>query len=124
MSNSRVKYYIKDEYKEMDTDQIWSKIIEYLSKNKHFASVTGIDYEAKIQDDHIFFQGGKDENCSRATKGETITHKEFIEAFNSLRQYVFFNTTLLKELKIVTVPFSYKRAPFVGLLNSVGIIYR
>lgn len=124
MSNSRVKYYIKDEYKKMDTEEIWSKIIDYLSKNKHFSSVTGINYDVQIYADHIFFQGGKDEDCSRATKGEKITHKEFIEAFDSIRQYEFFNTNLLKKLKIVTVPFSYKRAPFVGLLNSVGVIYR
>lgn len=124
MSNSRIKYYIKDEYKKMDTEDIWSKIIEYLSKNKHFTSVTGIDYEAKIHADYIFFQGGRNEECNRATKGDKITHKEFIEAFDSIREHDFFNTNLLKKLKIVTVPFSYKRAPFVGLLYSVGIIYR
>lgn len=114
-------YYFLPEYKNSDGVNIWSIITEYISKNGNFRSVTGIVYKAQINENSLYFIGGK-EGTKRATFGDTYSKSEIVEVFNKIKKLDFINTNIINDREYISETFSYKRAPFIGLLYTIGII--
>lgn len=114
-------YYIIPEYKNSNDENIWCTITEYISKNKNFRSVRGIVYKAQINENILYFIGGK-EGTKRATQGDTYTKSELLEAFNKIKKLDCINTNIINDRQYISETFSYKRAPFIGLLYTIGII--
>lgn len=113
-------YFIKPEFKTCDIYTVWNTVIEYVKKKSSFNSLSGIIYKATVKDNTIFYIGGK-EGSRLAQKGSYYTKSEFIEVFNNIRNCDYFNTNTIDDGRFISMNFSYKRAPFIGLLYTVGI---
>ena len=115
------RYYIKPEFKHSSDNGIWDTITKYITENKSFNSVSGIVYKAQVDKDTLFFIGGK-EGSKRATKGDSYIKSELLKVFSNIKKLDYINTNVINDRQYISETFSYKRAPFIGLLYSVGII--
>lgn len=116
-------YIIKPEFKTCNSDIVWNTVVKYITLNGSFNSVKGISYKATVINDTISFIGGK-EGTRLARKGNHYTKAEFIEVFDKIKECEYFNTNTINDRQFISMSFSYKRAPFIGLLYTVGIAIR
>lgn len=106
---------IKNEYSDCTAQEIWEIVAGFVLDNGCFHSITGIDYSAKFVGSCIFFKGGKP-GSQRAEKGEYLTGKDFIRAYNDIKAAGTFTIKSVKPL------IKRQHTPFIGVLMSAGII--
>lgn len=106
---------IKQEYKDIDGKQAWEIVVDYVKHNGCFTSVTGIPYSANFVGSCIFLKGGTP-GTKRATEGEYLTGKDFIAAYDIIKNIEVINTAKVK------IYIRRQQTPFIGLLVCSGII--
>lgn len=100
----------------IDGNMAWAIICYSALKYGEFKSVSGIKYQFRIDNDVLYYNGGK----RNKGEDETITKKEFITAFESIKILNDINTNAIKT--IIPSSLYRKRTPVIGLLLSAGII--
>ncbi len=106
---------IRKQYREMDGKDIWEIIVSYVKEHQTFTSITGIRYSATFVGSCIFIKGGTP-GTKRAKEGEYLTGKDFIEAYDRIKDFPEINTSIVK-------PFiKRQQTPFIGLLYCAGIV--
>lgn len=106
---------IREEFKEMTGEEVWKIAVSYVMEHKSFKSVTGVDYTAGFVGSCIFIKGGKP-GTKRAEEGEYLTGKDFIAAYDLIRNFDEINTSIVKPY------IKRQQSPFIGLLCCAGII--
>lgn len=106
---------IKEIYRRMDGKDIWKIIVSYVKEHPSFTSVTGIRYSATFVGSCIFVKGGKP-GSQRAEKGEYLTGKDFIAAYDAVKDFPEISTSIVKPY------IKRQQTPFIGLLHCAGII--
>jgi hypothetical protein len=94
----------------------WRILSFYIIENKSFTSITGIVYQAKLVSNGIEYIG---DNRNEGLP-ERIDKKEFIAGFDLIKNIDPINTNTIKG--ILPNSLYRKRSPFIGLLNSAGIL--
>lgn len=106
---------IKEIYRKMDGKDIWEIIVSYVREHPSFTSITGIRYSATFVGSCIFIKGGTP-GTKRAVEGEYLTGKDFIVAYDQVKDFPEINTSIVK-------PFIRRQqTPFIGLLCCAGIL--
>lgn len=108
---------INAEYSGTDAGKIWDIVVGYVNRNRSFKSVTGIEYEAEFVGSCIYFIGGTP-GTKRAEKGEYLTRKDFIYAYERIMGLAYIDTSTVKPL------IKRQQTPFIGFLLSSGILSR
>ncbi|MCM1178499.1 MAG: hypothetical protein NC115_02865 [Bacteroidales bacterium] len=106
---------IRQEYLNMGGAEIWEKVVRYVKENGSFTSVTGIPYTATFVGSCIFLKGGT-KGTKRADEGEYLTGKDFIAAYDAVKNLDVINTAKVKPY------IRRQQTPFIGLLVCAGII--
>lgn len=106
---------ICDEYRGMDGEAIWEAVVSYVQKHSSFTSVTGIRYSATFVGSCIFVKGGTP-GTKRADEGEYLTGKDFILAYDKVKDFPEINTSIVKPY------IKRQQTPFIGLLLCSGIL--
>ncbi len=106
--------YIKDEFLDAKGEEVWEIVVDYVKKNKSFVSVTGISYYANFVDSCIYFKGGG--GHKRSHRGEYLTAKDFIAAYDVIKTLEEINTGKVKPY------IKRQQTPFIGLLICAGVI--
>lgn len=106
---------IKENYKHFDGKQAWEKVVSHVLDNKHITTVTGIVFEATFVGSCIFINGGRP-GTKRAEKGEYLTGKDFIHAYDIIRNWEDINTGNVKP------HIRRQQTPFIALLMCAGIL--
>lgn len=106
---------ILEKYRTMDGTEVWETIVAYVKAHDSFTSVTGIRYSATFVGNCIFVKGGKP-GTKRADDGEYLTGKDFIAAFDKVKNFPEINTSVVKPY------IKRQQTPFVGLLHCAGIL--
>ncbi len=106
---------IKEQYRQMDGKTIWEIIVSYVKEHQYFTSVTGISYSVTFVGSCLFVKGGKP-GSKRAEEGEYLTGKDFIAAYNTVKDFPEINTAIVKPC------IKRQQTPFIGLLLCCGIL--
>ncbi len=106
---------ITGRYKGMDGAQIWEVIVKHIIANKTVPTMTGIQFTATFVGNCIFLKGGTP-GTKRAEKGEYLTAKDFIAAYNTVRGWEDINTGNVKPY------IKRQQTPFIALLHCAGIL--
>lgn len=106
---------INEEYSGMTGSEIWPLIVRHVQDKGTFNSVTGISYSAVFVGSCIFIKGGRP-GTKRADDGKYLTGKDFIAAYDIIRDFPEINTAIVKPY------IRRQQTPFIGLLKSAGII--
>ncbi len=106
---------IKEEYTCIPGEEIWKHVVSFVQENGSFTSVTGIRYSAMFVGSCIFVKGGTPET-KRADTGEYLTGKDFVSAYDIVRNFPDINTSIVKPY------IRRQQTPFIGLLYCAGII--
>ncbi len=106
---------IKEKYRMMDGAGIWEVIVHHVIANKTITSMTGISFNATFVGNCIFLKGGTP-GTKRAEKGEYLTAKDFIAAYDIVREWDEINTGNVKPY------IKRQQTPFIALLHCAGIL--
>ena len=106
---------IKDKYKDLDGASVWEEVIKYVISHKEITTVTGISFNATFVGSCIFLKGGTP-GTKRAERGEYLTAKDFIAAYDTVRGWEDINTGNVKPY------IKRQQTPFIALLHCAGII--
>lgn len=106
---------IKVQYKDIDGKAAWDIIVQHVMSHATITTVTGITLNVKFVGSCIFIKGGKP-GTKRAVKGEYLTAKDFIAAYDIVRDWENINTGNVKD------HIKRQQTPFIALLHCAGII--
>ncbi len=106
---------IKDKYKGLDGAQIWEVIVHHVIANKTVTTLTGISFTATFVGSCIFLKGGTP-GTKRAEKGEYLTAKDFITAYDIIKDWDDIHTGNVKPY------IKRQQTPFIALLHCAGIL--
>ncbi len=106
---------IKEKYQGMDGAQIWEIIVHYVIANKTVTTLTGIQFNATFVGSCIFLKGGNP-GTKRAEKGEYLTGKDFITAYDIIKDWEDIHTGNVKPY------IKRQQTPFIALLHCAGIL--
>ena len=106
---------IKDIYKHIDGQHAWETVVDHVLRHRQITSVTGIVFDATFVGSCIFIKGGTP-GTKRADKGEYITGKDFIHAYDMIKEWDVINTGNVKP------HIKRQQTPFIALLLSTGIL--
>ena len=106
---------IKEEYQGMTGSQVWELVVRHIEKESTVMTVTGICFNAKFVGNCIFLKGGNP-GTKRAVRGEYLTAKDFIHAYDIVREWDEINTGNVKPY------IKRQQTPFIALLYRTGII--
>lgn len=106
---------IKAIYRNLDGREIWETVVSYVNEHRSFTSVTGISYSATFVGSCIFVKGGKP-GTKRAVEGEYLTGKDFISAFDKIKDFPEINTSIVKPY------IRHQQTLFIGLLRCTRIL--
>lgn len=106
---------IKDKYKGLNGEQIWEIIVHHIIVEKTVTTVTGISFTATFVGSCIFLRGGTP-GTKRAEKGEYLTAKDFIAAYDIIKDWEDIHTGNVKPY------IKRQQTPFIALLHCAGII--
>lgn len=106
---------IKEIYKHLDGKQAWEKVVNHVLEHKQITTVTGIVFNATFVGSCIFIKGGHP-GTKRADKGEYLTGKAFIHAYDIIRNWENINTGNVKPY------IRRQQTPFIALLLCAGIL--
>lgn len=106
---------IKDTYKGLDGTAVWNEIVRYVGSGKDIATLTGISFHARFVGSCLFLKGGRP-GTKRAERGEYLTAKDFIHAYDIVKDWEDINTGNVKPY------IKRQQTPFIALLARAGII--
>lgn len=106
---------IKAEFRNYDGAQAWEAVVRYVSIHGEITTVSGIVLDATFVGSCIFIKGGTP-GTKRFDKGEYLTGKDFIRAYDSVREWEDINTGNVKPY----IP--RQQTPFIALLVCAGIL--
>lgn len=106
---------VKSEYIGLDGQQIWEKVVEYAKVHREITTVTGISLNATFVGSCLFLKGGRP-GTKRAEKGEYLTAKDFIFAYDKVKDWEEIHTGNVKPY------IKRQQTPFIALLHNAGII--
>lgn len=108
-------FNIKPEYASQSGEEVWRIVVDYVESEGAFSSVTEIRYSATFVGSCIFVKGGTP-GTKRSDKGEYLTGKDFVAAYDAIRTMRDFNTNMIK-------PYIRRQQTlFIGLLLGAGVI--
>lgn len=106
---------ITDKYKDADGAEIWKVVVEHIRIHKTVTTLTGISFDAKFVGSCLFLKGGTP-GTKRAKKGEYLTAKDFIAAYDTVRNWEDIHTGNVKSY------IKRQQTPFIALLHNAGIL--
>jgi hypothetical protein len=106
---------IKDSFKQFDGVQAWEKVVEHVISAKTITTVRGKVFSTTFVGHCIFIKGGTP-GTKRAEKGEYLTAKDFIAAYDAVRGWEEINTGNVKPY------IKRQQTPFIALLHCAGIL--
>lgn len=106
---------ISQAFRHYDGAQAWEKVVEHVVQIKEITTVTGKVFSATFVGSCIFIKGGSP-GTKRADKGEYLTGKDFINAYNTIKDWEEINTGNVKPY------IKRQQTPFIALLLGAGIL--
>ncbi len=106
---------INEKYRGLDGARIWAVVVRHVIANGIVTTITGISFNATFVGSCIFLKGGTP-GTKRADKGEYLTAKDFIAAYDIIRHWDEINTGNVKPY------IKRQQTPFIALLHCAGII--
>lgn len=106
---------IKENFKHFDGAQAWEKVVRHVIDAKKITTVTGKVLSATFVGHCIFIKGGTP-GTKRAERGEYLTGKDFIAAYDAVKDWEEINTGNVKPY------IKRQQTPFIALLHNAGII--
>ena len=106
---------IKENYKHFDGKAAWEHVVEYVKSNSRITTMKGITFDAKFVGSCIFLKGGTP-GTKRYEKGEYLTGKDFVAAYDIVREWDEINTGNVKP------HIKRQQTPFIALLHCAGIL--
>ena len=106
---------IRNEYRHLDGAQAWEIVVEYVKGHKEITTVTGKTFNATFVGSCLFLKGGTP-GTKRAEKGEYLTGKDFMAAYDMVRGWDNINTGNVKPY------IRRQQSPFIALLHCAGIL--
>ena len=82
---------IRKEFKDFDGATAWKVVVEYVKGHKEITTVTGKTFDATFVGNCLFLKGGTP-GTKRAERGEYLTGKDFIAAYDTVRGWDEINT--------------------------------
>ena len=106
---------IKENFKHFDGKAAWEHVVEYVKACGSVTTMKGITFSAKFVGSCIFLKGGTP-GTKRYERGEYLTGKDFIAAYDTVRDWDEINTGNVKPY------IKRQQTPFIALLHCSGII--
>ena len=106
---------IAEKYRGFTGQQAWEEVVGYVMVHNEIHSVTGIIFNVTFVGSCIYIKGGTP-GTKRADKGEYLTAKDFIAAYDTVRSWEDINTGNVKPY------IKRQQTPFIALLNCAGIL--
>lgn len=106
---------IQEKFKDFDGKEAWEHVVGYVQANGTVTTMKGITFSAKFVGSCIFLKGGNP-GTKRYEKGEYLTGKDFIHAYDIVKQWEEINTGNVKP------HIKRQQTPFIALLHCSGII--
>ena len=106
---------IKENFKDYDGAAAWDHIVEYVIAHGEVTTMKGITFSAKFVGHCIFLKGGVP-GTKRYEKGEYLTGKDFIYAYDIVKDWNNINTGNVKP------HIKRQQTPFIALLHYSGIL--
>lgn len=106
---------IKEEYMELDGKAAWELVVKQVMSEPRVKTMTGIEFTAKFVGSCLFLKGGTP-GTKRAEKGEYLTAKDFISAYDTVRSWDDITTGNVKPY------IKRQQTPFIALLVCTGIL--
>ncbi len=113
--NTDFKMKIKEKFKMMDGAQIWEAVVHHVIAHKTVTTLTGIQFNATFVGNCIFLKGCTP-GTKRAEKGEYLTAKDFIAAYDIIKDWEDIHTGNVKPY------IKRQQTPFIALLHNAGIL--
>lgn len=114
-TNSCVFMKIRNKFKDFDGAMAWEVVVEYVKGHKEITTVTGKTFDATFVGSCLFLKGGTP-GTKRAERGEYLTGKDFIAAYDTVRGWDEINTGNVKPY------IKRQQSPFIALLHCAGIL--
>lgn len=114
-TNSCVFMKIRNEYRHLDGAMAWEMVVEYVKGHKEITTVTGKIFNATFVGSCLFLKGGTP-GTKRAERGEYLTKKDFVTAYDTVRGWNEINTGNVKPY------IKRQQSPFIALLHCAGIL--
>ena len=106
---------IAEKYKGIDGQQAWEVVVRHVIASREITTVSGISFNATFVGNCLYLKGGKP-GTKRATRGEYLTAKDFIAAFDTVREWDDIHTGNVKPY------IKRQQTPFIALLHCAGIL--
>lgn len=106
---------IAERYRDFDGSRAWEHVVHHIIVNKEIRTVTGIRFNATFVGHCILLKGGRP-GTKRAERGEYLTAKDFISAYDSIRDWEDIHTGNVKPY------IKRQQTPFIALLYCSGIL--
>lgn len=106
---------LKENCKHLDGTLAWDIVVNYVKEKGEIRTITGIILKTTFVGSCIFLKGGTP-GTKRFEKGEYLTGKDFIYAYDIVREWDEINTGNVKPY------IKRQQSPFIALLWCAGII--
>lgn len=99
--------------KNLTGSNVWELVTKQIDQKGKIKSSRGIIYKSRFDADNIYYKGG-DRNKGEE---ESIAKKDFIQAFEAVKNLDKINTNTIK--KLVPTSIYRKRTPFIAMLHML-----
>ncbi len=106
---------ISEHHVGIDGQKAWAIVVDYVKEHEEIRTVKGLSINVKFVGNCIFLKGGTP-GTKRADKGEYLTGKDFMAAFNAVKDWDEINTGNVKPY------IKRQQTPFIALLHCAGIL--
>lgn len=114
-NEKHIKMKISARHQGIDGRQAWDIITEHVKSGSSIKTITGLSLNARFVGNCIFIKGGTP-GTKRAEKGEYLTARDFIAAFDIIKDWEEINTGNVKPY------IKRQQTPFIALLHNAGIL--
>lgn len=106
---------ISEKHQGIDGRKAWSIVVDYVKGHEEISTISGLKLHVKFVGNCIFLKGGT-AGTKRAEKGEYLTGKDFMAAFDTIKEWQDINTGNVKPY------IKRQQTPFIALLYCAGIL--
>ena len=106
---------INEKFKDFDGRMAWEHVVRHVENHDTITTVTGITLNVHFVGSCIFIKGGTP-GTKRAVKGEYLTGKDFVSAYDTVREWEDIHTGNVKPY------IKRQQTPFIALLHCAGIL--
>lgn len=106
---------INEKFKDFDGRMAWEHVVRHVENHDTITTVTGITLNVHFVGSCIFIKGGTP-GTKRAEKGEYLTGKDFVSAYDKVRGWKDIHTGNVKPY------IKRQQTPFIALLHCAGIL--